>query len=82
MSDSDNSSSSANEKARLLEALKQLHREGVRIIDDRAGWPRVTQPLQKRPSSDPAKRRSPFMDAETSFELEDQIGTDPYNKLV
>ncbi|NNF16811.1 MAG: hypothetical protein HKN70_08680 [Gammaproteobacteria bacterium] len=80
MANSDRPSSTASDKLKLLEALKQLHKEGVVILDDRGGRPRVADFGSISPPGRRNERDSAVGNGEQHLELEDQIGMDPYNK--
>lgn len=69
------------DKKRLLEALKKLQLDGVRIIDDRNGRAQVIPAVSDSADSGRRSDSPVFQELEAIFDLEDQVGTDPYNKI-
>lgn len=82
MSHSDRSGSSAQDKLKLLEALKRLHEAGVPILDDQRGRPRLTDLGWQASTAAATDRGAADTVSDGNFELEDQVGADPYNKPI
>jgi len=82
MSEDEKISKNDAEKKRLLEALQQLHKEGVRILDDETGRPRIIPVIKDAPETPRAPLSALQTMIESMLEIEDQNGTDPYNNNI
>jgi len=70
------------DKERLYKALKELHSDGVRLIDDR-GRPEIlsSESVEAAVAAQSNSEASLTLEQlEASYEIEESTGIDPYNK--